>query len=58
MPKAIALPFSRLDSYHGFYAFSAFLLAFPLFSQDPYILNIFIIMLTLKPSGLFGSKEW
>jgi branched-chain amino acid transport system permease protein len=45
MPKAIALPFSRLDSYHGFYAFSAFLLVFPLFSQDPYILNIFIISL-------------
>jgi branched-chain amino acid transport system permease protein len=45
MPKAFELPFSRLDSYHGFYAFSAFLLAFPVLSQDPYILNIFIISL-------------
>ena len=36
---------NHLDSYHGFYAFSAFLLLFPVLSQDPYILNIFIISL-------------
>src|SRR5512147_1327044 len=45
MPTSVARSISRLDSYHGFYAFAAFLLVFPVFSQDPYILNILIISL-------------
>lgn len=45
MKRALTLSSYRVDSYHGFYALSALLLVFPIFSQDPYILNILIISL-------------
>ena len=45
MPKEVRVPAWRLNSDHGFYIFTAFLVAFPIFSQDPYILNMFIISL-------------
>jgi branched-chain amino acid transport system permease protein len=48
MPKEDGLSAWRLDSEQGFYIFAAFLVAFPIFSQDPYILNIFIISLTFS----------
>jgi len=45
MPKGTGVPAWRLNSENGFYIFSVFLFVFPIFSQDPYLLNIFILSL-------------